>query len=86
MVLQIVQQDHSIVLSTTTHNNNEIIVHLDKGTNVGNDRYIQARQTDSGSLTTRGRIRINSGQNNLEFESTSDRRIKQDIADLTGGI
>ena len=76
----------NVFAPSATHNQNDAIIHMDKGTNVGNDRFIHARQTDSGSLTVRGRIRINSGQNNLEFESSSDRRIKQDIADLTGAI
>ena len=71
---------------SATHNQNDPIVHLNKDTNVGNDRFIRARQNHTSSSAIRGNIRVNSGQNNLEFESSSDRRIKQDIADLTGAI
>ena len=71
---------------SATHNQNDVTIHIRKQTNVGNDRILHAQQLDSGSFAIRGRIRINSGQNNLEFESSSDRRIKQDIADLTGAI
>tara|TARA_A100001388_G_scaffold254983_1_gene219121 strand:- start:568 stop:1998 length:1431 start_codon:yes stop_codon:yes gene_type:complete len=71
---------------TATHAATDALIHVRKDNNQGHSRVLLASQLDSGSFAVRGAIRVNGGQNSLEFESFSDRRMKQDIADLTGAI
>jgi hypothetical protein len=62
-------------------NANDPICLLVKRTTGGNNRLLVGYNG-----ATRGYIRINSGETNLEFEATSDRRVKTDITPLDGSL
>jgi hypothetical protein len=74
----------STISRSTASTSNVVLLVSKLDTTVASSRLINGSGATDSTAVTRGYIRINSSSNNLEFEGTSDRRVKKDIQTAEG--